>query len=199
MKLYYTPFACSLATHIMCRELGVPIELLRVDLAAKRVDDGSDYLAINPMGQVPTLVTDNGRVLTENVAVLAYLDRRPEPIELVRWLAFVGSELHKRLQILMPFYAAPDVAQDFARAQLVRPLAVLDAHLATRAALLGDDFTAADAYLVWTTFLLVQRQVTLPPHLAAHADRHRARPAVDAAFRFERDQRARLDASRARR
>ena len=70
MQLYYSPLACSLAAHMVCREAGLDFTLHRSELVTKRVEDGRDLRAVNPMGQVPTLVTDDGRVLTENSAVL---------------------------------------------------------------------------------------------------------------------------------
>ena len=107
MKLYYSPFACSLATHIALREVGLDVELERIDLATKRVNaDGTDLRQVNPMGQVPTLVTDDGDVLTENGAVLTWVgDRVPERAlvpaptsreryELLRWLSVVATEVH---------------------------------------------------------------------------------------------------------
>ena len=108
MKLYYSPFACSLAAHIVCREAGLDYELARTELSSKRVEGGGDLHAINPMGQVPTLVTDDGHTLVENGAVLTYLaDRVPQRAlapardafaryELTRWLSFVGTEIHKK-------------------------------------------------------------------------------------------------------
>src|SRR5690606_5854745 len=79
MKLYYSPGACSLASHIVAREAGVALDLAKVDLRSKKVEDGSDFLQVNPKGYVPALQLDDGQVLTENPAILQYLaDRNPE-------------------------------------------------------------------------------------------------------------------------
>ncbi len=79
MKLYYSPGACSLSPHIVAREAGIPIELDRVDLAAKKVKPGdADFFAVNAKGQVPTLQLDSGEVLTEGPAIVQYLaDQKP--------------------------------------------------------------------------------------------------------------------------
>src|SRR5262245_58349842 len=119
MRLYYSPFACSLAAHIACREAGLDVELVRVDLPTKRTAAGGDLCDENPMGQVPTLLLPEGRTLTENVAVLTYLaDRTNQPMdryEHTRWLAFVATEIHKKA--LWPIFSpiTPDAVKDWAR------------------------------------------------------------------------------------
>src|SRR5260221_11847215 len=78
MKLFYAPGACSLAPHIAMRELGIPVELKKVDLKAKQYD-GGDYKQVNSKGYVPAIATDDGTVLTECPVILQYLpDQKPE-------------------------------------------------------------------------------------------------------------------------
>lgn len=205
MKLYYSPFACSLAAHITCREAGLDVELARVELSSKRVEGGGDLHAENPMGQVPTLVTDDGHTLTENSAVLSYLaDRAPalglapareerSRYELIRWLSFVGTEVHKKGLALIFAPDSPEAVKDYARAAIRKPLGVVDAQLASRDLLVGDRFTVADAYLFWALTIAPHGGVALDayPSLQAYQQRLLARPAVRAALRFERDQRER--------
>lgn len=203
MQLYYSPFACSLAAHILCREIGADFTLHRSELSSKRVEGGTDLRTVNPMGQVPTLVLDDGRVLTENTAVLSYLaDQRPElslapradafpRYELVRWLSFVGTEIHKKGLNLIFAGDSPETVKDYARASLPKALAVVDAHLATRETLVGETFTAADAHLFWALTIAPHGGVSLDafPNLLAFHKRHLARPAVRAALAFEKTQR----------
>ena len=200
MQLYYSPLACSLAAHMVCREAGLDFTLHRSELVTKRVEDGRDLRTVNPMGQVPTLVTDDGRVLTENSAVLAYLaDQRPahrlaperdgfERYELMRWLSLVGTEVHKKCLALVYDPTSPDAVKDFARVAVARPLAVLEGHLFSRDFLVGDAFTVADAYLLWALMLLPRAGVPLDdyPTLRAYQKRLMARPAVREAVAFER-------------
>src|SRR4051812_998114 len=126
MELFYSPLACSLAAHIVCLEAGINVTLRRTDLPTGRVEGGGDLARINPMGCVPTLVLDDGRVLTENIAVLLFLGDRepgrslaPAPdtyarYEVTRWLSFVATELHKKVNA--PIFAArsPDAVKDYA-------------------------------------------------------------------------------------
>src|SRR2546423_6616197 len=107
MKLYYSPGACSQAPHILLHEIGLDHDAARVDLRAKRLEDGSDYLAVNPKGAVPALELDSGEVLTENAVVLQYLaDRSGSPdllppvgdfrrYRVLESVNFIATELHK--------------------------------------------------------------------------------------------------------
>ena len=74
MTLYFSPGACSLASHIGLEETGAPYELKPI-LLAKRQQRTEDYLKINPRGKVPALSVD-GKILVENTAILTYLGRR---------------------------------------------------------------------------------------------------------------------------
>src|SRR5580765_4319818 len=110
MKLYYAPGACSLAAHIVLREIDRTFDLERVDLKTHRTARGVDYYTINPKGYVPALALDGpgSELLTENVAILSYLaDLAPVAhvappsgtfarYHLLEWLAFVSTEVHKQ-------------------------------------------------------------------------------------------------------
>lgn len=195
MKLFYSPFACSLATHIACREAGLAFDLVRVELATKRKFGGGLLFEENPMGQVPTLVLDDGRVLTENVAVLAWVaDRGPaadhDRYEMMRWLSFVATELHKK--VLWMIYApdSPDAIKEHARKAGARGLAVAEAKLGERTTLLGGPFSPADAYLFWALTLMPHAGIPLDdyPALRRFHGEHSKRPAVREALAFEKRQ-----------
>jgi glutathione S-transferase len=112
MKLYMHAAACSLSPHILCRELGIPIELVAVDRKTHKTLAGEDFLAINGNGYVPILELDNGETLMEGPAIVQYLaDLRPgtsllskpgtmERVRLQSWLNFITSELHKPMAML---------------------------------------------------------------------------------------------------
>jgi glutathione S-transferase len=157
MKLFYKPGACSLAPHIVACEAGLPVELVSVDLAQKKMPDGSDYFAVNPNGYVPALDIGEGPVLTEASVVVQYLaDQKPESGLMPRagevaryraqqWLAFVSTELHKNFSVFFK-PGTPDVTKEASRAILAKRFAFLDGALEGKTFLMGETFTAADAY-----------------------------------------------------
>jgi glutathione S-transferase len=162
MKLYYSPGACSLSPHIVAKELGLPIETEKADLKTKKTASGADFLSINPKGQVPTLVLDDGQVLTEGPVIVQYLaDRKPEAgllpacgsfdrYRVQEWLNTITSELHKGYS---PLFGAetPEAFKTIARNNLTKKYRMIDAHLQGKSYLMGDRFTVADAYLFTVT------------------------------------------------
>lgn len=158
MKLYFYPGACSLAPHIVLRELGLPFDLEQVDLQAKRTKSGDDFNAINPKGYVPALRLDDGEVLTEVAVILQYLaDRKPEAgllpptgsmarYRVLEWLNFISSEVHKQFSPLFN----PAITPEWRTHQLTllaRRFDYLSERLDRRPCLMGETFTVADAYL----------------------------------------------------
>ena len=157
MKLYMHAAACSLSPHIICRELGLDIELVQVDRQTHRTSTGEDYLAINGNGYVPALVLDDGKVLTEGPAIVQFLaDSVPEGAALLpevgnirrnevqSYLNFITAELHKPMVLLFnPTYSS---VHGEVRALISKRLTWLNGRLAGPY-LTGDAFTVADAYL----------------------------------------------------
>ena len=201
MKLYYKPGACSLSPHIVLREAGLPFDLVKVDLAAKTLPDGSDFRAVNPKGQVPALALDEGGILTEGAAIVQYIaDKAPESglipaagtIERYRvqeLLNFIGSELHKGVVPLFPMLKdkVSDTYREFATQVLGAKLAILNQQLEGKSYLTGEVFTVADAYAYTVLSWLPRISFDLSPfpNLKAFAERVAARPAVQAAHAAE--------------
>jgi glutathione S-transferase len=160
MKLFYKPGACSLAPHIVACEAGLPLELVPIDLAQKKMPDGSDYFAINPNGYVPALDIGEGSVLTEASVLVQYLaDQKPDSglmppageiarYRVQQWLAFISTELHKNFSAFFK-PGTPEATKEANRAVLDKRFAFLDSALEGRTYLMGETFTAADAY-AWT-------------------------------------------------
>ncbi|MGL4495652.1 MAG: glutathione transferase GstA [Beijerinckiaceae bacterium] len=198
MKLYFSPGACSLSPHIALHELGLDHSLVRVDLAKKVTETGADFRAINPRGQVPTLELDDGTVLTEGPAIVQYLaDRKPDSsympkagtIDRTRaqgWLNYVSTELHKSFS---PLFRpnTPDEYKTIVRGNLANHFTWLDGELSGRPYLMGDTFTAPDAYLfvVSNWAKLVGVDIDGFKNVTAFRDRVGARPAVQAAMKDE--------------
>src|SRR5450432_1961807 len=198
MKLYYSPGACSLSPHIALHEAGLAHELVKVDLRAKKTESGEDFLTINPKGQVPALLLDNGELLTEGpVIVQAIADKAAaknlapardsaERYKLQEWLNFITTELHKNFgPMFSPVLA--DEAKAFFKDRVMGKFKYVDGALAGRDYLMGKQFTVADGYL-FTMLCWADRMkfdLSAMPNLLAYKDRVAARPNVQAALKME--------------
>lgn len=198
MKLYYSPGACSLSPHIALLEAGLAHDLAKVDLKAKKVEDGSDFLKVNPKGQVPTLQLDDGSILTEGpVIVQAIADRvagknlapasgTTERYRLQEWLNFITSELHKNFS---PLFAPvlSDETKQFFRDRLMGKLKHVDEKLAGHDYLMGNAFSVADGYLYTMLRWADAHKFDLSAmkNLTAYKARVAARPQVQAALKSE--------------
>lgn len=198
MKIYYAPGACSLAPHIVLRELGLAHTPVQVNLKEGKTEEGRDYRSINSKGYVPTLELDNGERLTEAAVVLQYLaDRVPgaglapangtmERYRLQEWLNFISAEIHKAYGPLWPA-DTPEAEKQRARARIGGRFDWVSQQLGTKSYLMGDQFSIADAYLFtvlnwgqWTGIDLAKW-----PVLQSYVARIAARPAVQAALKAE--------------
>ncbi|AZE85417.1 Glutathione S-transferase [Pseudomonas orientalis] len=198
MKLYFAPNACSLAPHIVLRELALPFDLVRVDNQAKTTADGEDFLQINPKGYVAALQLDNGQVLTEASAILQYLaDLKPEAhlapangswerVRLQEWLNFIATEVHGGLAVFFNRAIQGEVRTMF-QATLFKRFAVLVQTLAQQDYLLGAQYSVADAYLFVVLRWSALHGIELSewPALAAFQQRIGERPTIVAALAAE--------------
>ena len=196
MKLYMHTAACSLSPHIVCRELGLPVELVPVERGTHLLPDGSDFAAVNGNGYVPILELADGTRLMEGPAIVQYLaDLHPEAglapkagtlerTRLQTWLNFITSELHKPMA--MHFNPTLTAAREGLRAIVEKRLDWLAGEL-TGPYLMGERFTVADAYLFvvlnWSQFQNLD--LGRWPNLMAFMRRVGARPGVQAALRAE--------------
>ena len=198
MKLYYAPGACSMAPHIVACEAGLPLDLVKVDIPNKKTADGGDYWKINPKGYVPTLVLDDGQTVTEVGVVCQYLaDQKPDSGLVPKFgtmaryrqmeaLNFAATEVHKQIGALFN----PMMTLEMKQVQLGtidRRLNALEAMLGGKAYIMGDQFTAADAYLFtvlsWTNPLKID--VSKWPNIKAYMGRVAERPKVREAMKAE--------------
>ena len=198
MKLYFSPGACSLCPHIILQEAGLPFTTEKVNIRTKLTASGADFNAINRKGYVPALELDNGTILTEGPAIVQYIaDQAPEKqltpargsaehYQMLEWLNFIGTEIHKNYSPLFNT-AASDDAKAGARAMLARRFTFVAGHLDGRDYLVGERFSVADAYLftVANWAAVVQLDLSPFPALQAYQARIAARPAVQQAMRDE--------------
>jgi len=203
IKLFYSPGACSLAPHIVLEELGIAFEPVLVSLK-----DGdhkkSDFLRVNPRGRVPVLNVD-GKVLTENVAILTYLGggyaerglwpkdtwRQAEALSLLSWLA---SSVHIAVAgIFRPErYSTDEAAHEniiaTSRATLEKYFADIDKLLTGKTFAMGGQYTVCDPYLL--VFYRWGNRIGMPmkekfPMWAKHAQRVASRPTVKRVLEVE--------------
>lgn len=196
--LYWAPNTCSLSPHITLRESGLPFDLVRVDLRAKKLADSGDWLAINPKGYVPALRIPSGEILTEGAVMVQYLaDRAPEKnlapawgsiarVRLMEWLHFVATELHKGMS---PLYN-PKANDDFKASleeRLIGRWTTLAEGLGDKPYVMGD-FTIVDGYAFYVLRAwqhAFKKSIERWPTLAAYYQRLAARPSVAAALDAE--------------
>jgi len=200
MKLYFSPLACSLAPRIVAVEAGVDLDFVQVDFQTKLMPEtGGDYRDEAPLGLVPLLELDDGTKLTEVSAIVQYLaDRNPsaglappwgskERYELLEWLSFIATELHKK--VFWPIFnrGPSQEAKQFARQAAGAVFDHLERRFTGRSYALGEKFGAADAYAAWAISLCPFAKLDLGerPALRAYAERVLARPSVRDAIALE--------------
>ena len=198
MKLYYSPGACSLSPHIALREAGLAFEPVLASTKTHKLQDGTDYYSINPLGYVPLLELDDGTRLREGPAIVQYIaDQVPAKnlapasgtlprYRLQEWLTFIGTEIHKSFSPLF-WPAMPDEGKKLYRDRLMSRFKWVDRELAGKDYLMGDHFTVADGYLYVVTRWTVPMNIDISAlaNLTAHQQRVGARPAVQEALKFE--------------
>ena len=195
MKLYYSPGACSLSPHIALLEAGLPYDLVKVDLRAKKLENGDDFLKINPKSQVPALALDSGEIITEGPVIVQMIaDQVPsknlapardsaERYKLLAWLTYVNSELHKNLGPMFSPMLSDD-AKGFFKDRATGKFKYIDGELAGHDYLMGKQFTVADGYLYtmlrWAD--IHKMDLSGLKNLMAYKDRVAARPKVQEAL-----------------
>ena len=183
LTLHLAPGSSSMAAHIALREVGAEFEARQVSLAARETRMPA-FLALNPAGQVPLLVTPEGP-LTEVAAILFWLARRHPEARLlpegamaearaISWMSFLAATVH------------PARRQGLDHARTVWTQA--EARLGEAPYALGAAYSVADIHL-FRLFWRFRGGAALEPgefpRLTAHHDRVMARPAVQRVLRDE--------------
>ncbi len=202
MKLMYAPGTCALGIHILLEEIGKPYELVAVDFA-NRAQYQPEFTGVNPKSKVPVLVRDDGSSLTEYPAISVWLGLVNPDKKLIP----ADAEGHARMLEAMDYIVATMHMQAFTR--YFRPMlfsaneaehpalkargeemfkkgfALMDKALEGKEWVTGA-FSLADPALFYVSWWGAERmKATLPPNIAAHYARMRARPSVQRALKQE--------------
>lgn len=194
MKLFVSPGACSMSCHIAFEEAGLPVEVV----VAKDEATWKKIGEMNPQGAVPILVMNDGKILTQNIAILNFVAESAAQANLLpklgsmdrayafQWLSWVASDLHPAFGPLFN----PQLGEDARKAQIEKVqklLAQVDRHMEGRQFVVGDHFTIADAYLFtvygWTGFQKIPTDQYR--NMTDYCSRMAMRPGVQAAMKRE--------------
>ncbi len=197
MKLYFVPFACSLATRIAVEEAELEAEFIQIP-PGRILPDGRPFSAVSPMDYVPAMETSGGTVLSEGVVVLTYIaDLAAEGVlapapyteeryQMMRWLNFVATEVHKGVFSPLMTSKSSRGARDWALGMLPKRFDLLSRQLEGQDYLIGR-FSVADAYLLavlnWCEHAGVP--IKIWPVLEAWRAKMRTRPSVARAMAAE--------------
>jgi glutathione S-transferase len=204
MKLYYSSGSCSMSCHIGLEEAGLAHTAIQIDFD-KQTKDLDEALKLNPLGVVPVIVTDQGKTLTQNAAILEFIaDAKPsshllaasgtfERAETMAWLSFVASDLHKsfgplfQIQAVTANEAGQKDVRTWAETNVKKYLAHVDQNLTGRDYICGKQFTVADAYLYtvvgWCKYVNIKTDEF--KNLNAYMNRVTERPAVQRVLKAE--------------
>jgi len=163
-KLFWSKSAGSMAPEALLEEIGATYEKVSIDLG-KQENRNAEYLAVNPLGQIPALVLPDGTLMTESAAMVLHIcDRHPEAklappagspesARFQRWLVYMAAAVYGAdLRLYHSDRMTTDAAgiegiEAAARADLDRYFAILDDALSPGPYLLGERFSAVDIYL----------------------------------------------------
>jgi glutathione S-transferase len=202
MKLYWGPHTCAIGIHILLEEIGKPYETERLDVGGGATH-APPFLSINPKGKVPTLVRDDGSVLTEFGAIATWLARTnleknllPSDPEIearaAETIAYVEGSIHGQGygRLFKPQTFEPQdmvhgtlgLGQSAVKLQgrqiIETGFAILDPPLGRHPYAAGEVLTIADFALFYVERWAAPQGVELPINVAAHFERMLARPAV---------------------
>ena len=184
--LYHHPFSRAANAVWMLEEVGVPYELRYMDIAAG-AQKTPDFLALNPMGKLPTLV-DDGVVVTELAAVGLYLADRyaygrlapkvddPARATYLRWSLFAPSVIEPGAMAKASGWSFWEGHAGWGSFDAM--LTAMESAISGRAFVLGDTFSMADVIFGGTVrYMLMFKMIEPRPSFAAYAERVTARPA----------------------
>lgn len=199
MKFFYSPGAVSLATLIALCEIDADFDPICLDFASKE-QTKPEYLAINPKGRVPALITQHG-TLTETFALLTYIAEITPSANLIPSDPYLRAKMNEMFSYLASTvhinhahkhrghrWADTQSAFDEMTAKvpetMLASFALIEEALETGPWIMGDQYTIADAHLFTISTWLEGDgvDITTLPNVVAYQNRMNARPAVQKAF-----------------
>jgi glutathione S-transferase len=202
MKLFWGPHTCAIGTHILLEETGKPYETEKLDVAGGETHK-PPFNGVNPKGKVPTLVRDDGSILTEFGAIAIWLARTsPDKYLLpsdpngearaIEVMDYVVGTIHGQGfgRFFKPEkFEPPDVLHKITglgaaavkgqgREIVEAGFQLLDEDLVRHRFVAGGEFTIADAALFYVERWALQTDIKLPPNVASHFSRMKERPSV---------------------
>lgn len=202
MKLYWGAGTCAIGIQILLEEAGLTYDTEQIDVGGGATRQ-APFQTINPKGKVPTLVRDDGSVLTEFSAIATWIARQAPEAGLipqdatdearaVEVMAYVEGTIHGQGfgRMFVPTMFEPqdvvhgtlglgaDRVKQQGRAIVERGFAILDPALVSQEFAAGDRFTIADAALFYVERWAPAQKISLPANVQRHFDRMLARPAV---------------------
>lgn len=204
LKFYYAPSTCALATHIALEHIGCEYEAVKLDFKSSQ-QQSPEYLAINPKGRVPAIVTERG-ALTETPALLLYLAQLhpqaglaplDDPFALAE-LQAVNNWFCATVHVAHAHrprgyrWADGEAAQQAMKAKVPQNMAEcfdwIERDLLRGPWVMGERFSIADPYLYTITSWLPADGVAIErfPRVAEHHQRMHALPAVQRALALHR-------------
>ena len=193
MRLYFNRFSRAARIRWLIEELGVPCEIVTVDLRAGEQFTAA-YKAIHPLGKVPAFVDDDGTVMIESAAILLHLGDKfpgfapavPHRAEYYTWLVYGQVTLEPPVvayfdaKVAPPEHKRDAVLGDKATLDFRTVVAPIEARLATRPFILGDTLSTPD-FVIGATLVWANRMGMCEgfPHAQGYASRIAARPAFE--------------------
>lgn len=202
MKLYYSPGSCALGIHILLEEIAKPYDAHKISFADKE-QYGAAFKAINPKSKVPTLIRDDGSVLTEFPAIALWLaltnpgakllpedaDGQARALEMTDYIvATVHMQAFSRIfrpERYSPTASDKEAVMTQGREMVDAAFALISERLGDRP-YLGGSYSIADAALFYVEYWAVERvKIALPANCQRHFQTMKARPAVQRALAAE--------------
>ena len=201
MKLYWGKHTCAIGIHVLLEEVGAAFELEEIDVQGGE-NESEPFKTVNPKEKVPVLIRDDGSRLTEYGAIATWLalthpdkglipDDVEDRVRAIEIMDYAVGTLHGQAfgRVLLPKKFEPKdllhkvgLGQSSTRAEglemVEKAFAIIDRQLEGKPYVGGPRFSIGDTALFYCERWAPEAEVALPPNVAAHFERMKARPSV---------------------